>query len=292
MSVKRTVIGLGMAMAVFTASARGGTPKIFVSVNDTSLYPGDQEGRWLTVTMSNPTVKIGGYQVALIIENPQAINFTYFDVDTTLPFTRCFQKCVPPPCRETCFVDCPDTCYDFKSQIISNGTVSQGADLIEGHRLAETYEQVTCIYQTAGSSGPVIQPGSNRVLFRIPLDIFPIADTVSLSERQVQITIDPTFTFFSDSTGNITYRVSDTVNTLALTNGTVFIPFSSKGDVNFDGLLTSSDVVRLLNYTFLGLTPPLPSVSVGDVNCDGFIDSSDVVREMNRIFLGVPFPCI
>ena len=296
MSVKRTVIGMGMALAMFATSGWAETPKVFVSVVDTFIYPGDiVEGRWLTIMMSNPTVKIGGYNIGLIIENPQAINFTYFKVDTTLPHWRTFQNCAPPPCHLDSIYDCPDTCLDYESPVITSwpgGTsVSAGADIILGRRLSETYDQVTCIYQTSGSPGPVIQPGNNRVLLRVPMDIFPIADTVSLSERQVQITIDPLYTYFSDSTGNITYRVSDPVNTLSITNGTVFVPYSIKGDVNFDGRFNGSDVVRLINYAFLGVTPPLPTESTGDVNCDGVVDGSDVVKEINKVFLDVPFPC-
>lgn len=292
MRFKGTVIGIGMALAMFTGKTYGQAPQVTVSVVDTFLYPGDAGGRYLTVRMNN-SVKIGGYNVGLIIENPQAINFTYFDVDTTLPYTRCFIKCTPPPCRETCFVECPDTCYDYNSQVITTGTRSQGADVIDGARLSETYLQVSCIYQTSGSPGPVIQPG-NGVLFRVPLNVFPIVDSVSLAERQVRIFIDPVYTYFSDSTGNVLYRIVDTVppiNTYDTINGNVFIPYSLKGDVNFDGLLTSSDVVRLLNYAFLGVNQPIPSASVGDVNCDGLVNSSDVVLEMNKIFLGIPFPC-
>jgi hypothetical protein len=243
--------------------------------------------------MNNPSDKIGGYQVGLIIANPQAINFTYFDVDTTLPYWRYFTDCSPPPCHPDSVLECPDTCYDYNSQVITAGTRSQGADVIEGSRLSETYLQVSCIFQTAGSTGPVIQPG-NGILFQVPLNVLPIADTVSLSERQVHISIDPIYTYFSDSTGNIAYRVVDTIPpiyTLDTTGGTVFIPFSMKGDINFDGLLNSTVVVRLINFAFLGINPPVPSENVADVNCDAIIDSLDVVREINKIFLGVPFPC-
>ncbi len=288
MFFKKTVVGMGMALAMFTGTAPAQTPDVYLTVVDTFLYPGDPNGRYLTIRMNNPSpVKIGAYNVSLIIENPQAINFAYFDVDTILPSWRYFTDCSPPPCRPDSVLECPDTCYTYNSEVIIAGTVSQGADVIEGRGLSEIYLQVFCIYQIFGTPGPIIQPGDG-ILFQVPLDIFPIADTVPLSERQVQISIDPLLTYLVDSTGNITYRAND----LHITNGTIFIPYSYpiKGDVNFDGLLNSTDVVRLMNYAFLGLNPPLPSESVGDVNCDNIVTGLDVVLLLNRVFLGLTDP--
>jgi hypothetical protein len=67
-------------------------------------------------------------------------------------------------------------------------------------------------------------------------------------------------------------------------------PSGLKGDLTNDGLLTSSDVVMMLNCVFLGIPPPTGSASC-DVNCDGISTSSDVVVELNAVFLGAPFPC-
>jgi len=67
-------------------------------------------------------------------------------------------------------------------------------------------------------------------------------------------------------------------------------PFSGvKGDLSNDGLLTSADVVLMLNCVFLGIgNCPL---FTADVNCDGFLTANDVVLELNAVFLGVLFPC-
>jgi hypothetical protein len=78
---------------------------------------------------------------------------------------------------------------------------------------------------------------------------------------------------------------------LSLTHGTVTIPFSMKGDCNFDCQLTPTDAVIELSWVYLGSPLPLPSPSVADVNCDGQWTPSDAVLELNRIFLGIPFPC-
>ncbi len=67
-------------------------------------------------------------------------------------------------------------------------------------------------------------------------------------------------------------------------------PFSGvKGDLSNDGLLTSADVVLMLNCVYLGIgNCPLLTA---DVNCDGSLTSSDVVLELNAAFLGAGFPC-
>lgn len=62
------------------------------------------------------------------------------------------------------------------------------------------------------------------------------------------------------------------------------------GDLNGDGLSTSSDVVLLLNCTFLGCTPS-PRYSQKDANGDGLLTAADVVCELNHVFLGTPLPC-
>jgi hypothetical protein len=58
-----------------------------------------------------------------------------------------------------------------------------------------------------------------------------------------------------------------------------------KGDLNGDGIYTSSDVVLILNCVFLGLGSC--DLCFADVNCDGVLTSSDVVLELNRVFLGI-----
>jgi len=63
---------------------------------------------------------------------------------------------------------------------------------------------------------------------------------------------------------------------------------SRKGDLNADGLFTSSDVVLGLNCIFLLTGCPLSSI---DMNCDEMAATLDAVILLNRIFLGILPPC-
>lgn len=292
MSVKKTVIGMGFTIAMLTNAAIAGTPQAFLTIVDTVLYPNVADpngtGRLLSIRLNNPVVHVGGFGVSLNISNPGIINFAYTTIDTVPPHWRYFQNCMPPPCRPDSIYECPETCYNYNAQVVTSGTRSANFDLITSDRLSESALQVNGIAQTGGG-GPVLQPG-NGVLFRVPLTIFPISDSVPLSERQVKIYFDSIYTYVSDSSGNTVWR-ADSTTTLSLTHGTVTIPYSMKGDCNFDGQLTATDAVLELNWVFLGAPQPLPSPSVADVNCDGQYTATDVVFELNKIFLGTPFPC-
>ncbi len=61
-----------------------------------------------------------------------------------------------------------------------------------------------------------------------------------------------------------------------------------KGDMNFDDIYTSADVVLLLNCTYLGLGSC--DACFSDVNCDGILTSADVVLELNKTYLGLNAP--
>lgn len=62
-----------------------------------------------------------------------------------------------------------------------------------------------------------------------------------------------------------------------------------KGDMNNDCLITSSDVVLILNCIFLGIGDC--QVGFADMNCDSLLTSSDVVLLLNYAFLGILPPC-
>ncbi len=63
----------------------------------------------------------------------------------------------------------------------------------------------------------------------------------------------------------------------------------TKGDLDGDGLLTSTDVVLMLNCVFLGLGNC--AVSFADLDCEGELTSTDVVMLLNAVFLGTPIVC-
>ena len=63
------------------------------------------------------------------------------------------------------------------------------------------------------------------------------------------------------------------------------------GDTNFDGVITSADIIHLVNYVFKGGLPPKPVPRSGDVNCSGSITSADVIGLVNYVFKGGIPPC-
>ncbi|HEU4437311.1 MAG TPA: dockerin type I domain-containing protein, partial [candidate division Zixibacteria bacterium] len=70
----------------------------------------------------------------------------------------------------------------------------------------------------------------------------------------------------------------------------LYFDFYQLGDANADFNLSPADIVTLLNYLFLGITPPSPFGAV-DMNCDGVVSSADLVLALNTIFLAEPPPC-
>ncbi len=62
------------------------------------------------------------------------------------------------------------------------------------------------------------------------------------------------------------------------------------GDANADGGVNVSDAVHVINYVFIGGTPPNPMES-GDCNCDGSCNVSDAVMIINYVFIGGNEPC-
>jgi hypothetical protein len=72
--------------------------------------------------------------------------------------------------------------------------------------------------------------------------------------------------------------------------GYVGAAFVLRGDANADAVISSADVVYLINYLFIGGPEPMP-LEAGDPNCDGVVSSADVVYLINYLFIGGPPPC-
>jgi hypothetical protein len=66
---------------------------------------------------------------------------------------------------------------------------------------------------------------------------------------------------------------------------------AERGDANYDGKLSVSDIVYLISYLFKG--GPAPFVlNSGDFNCDGKVTVTDVIYLLNYLFKsGPPSPC-
>jgi hypothetical protein len=66
---------------------------------------------------------------------------------------------------------------------------------------------------------------------------------------------------------------------------------SLTGDVNGDNLITSADIIWLVNHIFKGGPAPRPCPAAGDVNCDGVLTSADIIVLVNFVFKSGPRPC-
>ena len=62
------------------------------------------------------------------------------------------------------------------------------------------------------------------------------------------------------------------------------------GDCNANGLITSADIIYLVNYVFKGDDPPVVP-GHGDVNCDESVSSADVITLVNYVFKSGTPPC-
>ena len=72
----------------------------------------------------------------------------------------------------------------------------------------------------------------------------------------------------------------------------IFSTTTSRGDPNDDGIVTSADIIYMVNHVFKGGPGPIPDESAGDVNCDGIVTSSDIIFMVNYIFKsGPPAAC-
>jgi hypothetical protein len=91
----------------------------------------------------------------------------------------------------------------------------------------------------------------------------------------------------------ITVRVEDSApittrmeRDLTLTVGQ---PLRPDGDMNADGVVTSGDIVFLVNYVFKGGPAPVP-LSFGDVDLSCAITSADIIYLVNFVFKAGPAP--
>lgn len=62
------------------------------------------------------------------------------------------------------------------------------------------------------------------------------------------------------------------------------------GDANNDSSINVSDAVYLINYVFVGGSPPNP-YEAGNPNCDESVNVSDAVWIINYVFVGGNSPC-
>lgn len=68
-------------------------------------------------------------------------------------------------------------------------------------------------------------------------------------------------------------------------------PILLTGDVDTSGVVTSADLIRMVNHIFKGGATPLPCWVSGDVDCSGALTSADIIRLVNYVFKGGAAPC-
>jgi hypothetical protein len=62
------------------------------------------------------------------------------------------------------------------------------------------------------------------------------------------------------------------------------------GDQNHDHVISSADVIYLVNYIFKAGPAPQPCIAAGDVNCSGGVSSADIIYMVNFVFKSGPGP--
>lgn len=62
------------------------------------------------------------------------------------------------------------------------------------------------------------------------------------------------------------------------------------GDSNLDGVVSSSDVIKIVNHVFKS-GPPAPVFELMDINCTGDISAADIILLVNYIFKAGGAPC-
>ena len=60
------------------------------------------------------------------------------------------------------------------------------------------------------------------------------------------------------------------------------------GDVNVDGVVSSSDIIYIVNHVFKSGPAPQPVPETGDLTCDGVVTSADIIRLVGYVFKSGP----
>ena len=134
------------------------------------------------------------------------------------------------------------------------------------------------LFVAVGTSG-IVNPDSGlfcRMFFNVTgpgtIVIDTMTDPVTGSHLEMD---DPTGPVSVDWDGPYTFDLQGT----------------ERGDANWDGSLTVSDIVYLISYLFKGGPPPFV-LRAGDINCDGRTTVADVIYLLSYLFRGgPPSPC-
>jgi hypothetical protein len=109
-----------------------------------------------------------------------------------------------------------------------------------------------------------------------------VIDSLTMSQSYVSLETDSMVYWWK-------VRAQDKWGELRWSNEIWSFDLQNCGDANGDGQISLSDVVFLVNYLFIGGTPPEP-LSAGDANGDCAVDLADGVYLVNYLFIGGPMP--
>jgi Dockerin type I domain len=132
------------------------------------------------------------------------------------------------------------------------------------------------------------------------LGIYPSAETITRTIIGLDFNPSDGFSFYWDvgsiADGAYYVTATGTDNAAHIGQGVqrIYVGCSQgyvSGDANGDGFVNVSDAVWIVNYVFVGGSPPVPTLENGDANCDGFTNVSDAVWLVNYVFTGGPPPC-
>jgi hypothetical protein len=69
-------------------------------------------------------------------------------------------------------------------------------------------------------------------------------------------------------------------------------PIAMTGDANASGIVSSADIIYLVNFVLKAEPAPIPCAATGDVNCSGgVVSTSDIIYLVNSVFKGGTPPC-
>jgi hypothetical protein len=109
-----------------------------------------------------------------------------------------------------------------------------------------------------------------------------VIDSLVMSQTNVSLEEDSTVYWWK-------VRAQDRWGESRWSNQVWSFDMENYGDANGDGQIDISDVILLINYLFIGGSPPEP-LSGGDANGDCLVDIADVVYLTNYLFVGGSIP--
>jgi len=85
--------------------------------------------------------------------------------------------------------------------------------------------------------------------------------------------------------------LADSQNTIASATASDSCLVEMTGDVNLDSKITVSDLICAVHAVFLGPCQPQPCRAAADVTCNGVVTSADLITMVNYIFKSGPPYC-